>query len=97
MSLSIADVEKIALLARLSVTPDDAPRYASSLSAILEFVSQLDQVNTDHISPMSHPLDLTQRLRDDQITETNERDLFQKIAPKTVAGLYLVPKVIAED
>lgn len=97
MSLSIADVEKIALLARLSVNHDDLQQYASNLSNILDFVSQLDKVNTDKISPMSHPLDLTQRLREDQITEPNERAQFQKIAPKTVAGLYLVPKVIAED
>lgn len=96
MSLSIKDVEKIALLARLAITPQDTEKYVKNLSNILDFVSELNAVDTSNIEPLAHPLDLTQRLREDIVTETNQRDQFQAIAPKALAGLYLVPKVIAD-
>lgn len=95
MSLTPDDVRIIARLARLAISEQDIPRYADNLSRILDFVAQLDQADTSHVAPMAHPLSsLTQRLRDDVVTETSQRDLFQENAPQVDAGLYLVPKVI---
>lgn len=94
MSLTPDDVLTIARLARLTIAEQDVPVYADNLSRILEFVAQLDAVDTSGIAPMAHPLDMAQRLREDVVVETNERDLFQKNAPQVEAGLYLVPKVI---
>ena len=97
MPLERDDVEKIAHLARLSLTEEQIPFYASNLSKILDLVKQIDDAKTDHIEPMAHPLeDMNQRFREDKVTETNQRELFQSIAPLTEAGLYLVPKVIEE-
>ena len=70
------------------------PGYARNLSDILALVEQLNAVDTAGVEPMAHPLDATQRLRPDEVTETDEREAFQAIAPQTEAGLYLVPKVI---
>jgi aspartyl-tRNA(Asn)/glutamyl-tRNA(Gln) amidotransferase subunit C len=64
------------------------------LSRILEFVEQMNKVNTTGIKPMAHPLEAIQRLRPDEITETNQREIFQSGAPQIEAGVYLVPKVI---
>ena len=94
MALDRRDVENIAHLARLALAEEDVPRYVRELSSILDLVQQLQQVDTTGVPPMAHPLDATQRLRADQVTETNQRELFQSIAPQTEAGLYLVPKVI---
>ena len=94
MSLEKADVEKIAHLARLAIDEKDVPEYAKNLSSILDLVEQMNSVDTDDVSPMAHPLDATQRLRIDEVTETNQRDKFQQIAPNVEDGLYLVPKVI---
>lgn len=94
MSLTPDDVKAIARLARLSIAEQDIPAYAKSLSSILEFVAQLDKVDTSKVVPMAHPLDMTQRLRDDQVSQQVERDRYQENAPETEAGLYLVPKVI---
>ncbi|HEC16526.1 MAG TPA: Asp-tRNA(Asn)/Glu-tRNA(Gln) amidotransferase subunit GatC [Sedimenticola sp.] len=94
MSLDRADVEKIAHLARLEVEPDDMAAIAAELSNILELVEQMNAVDTEGVAPMAHPLHMVQRLRADEVTETNRREAFQAIAPQTEAGLYLVPKVI---
>ena len=94
MSLDKDDVVKIAHLARLTVDDADIPRYARELSNILSLVEQMNQVDTDQVTPMAHPLDTSQRLRADVVSETNERELFQANAPQVEAGLYLVPKVI---
>lgn len=94
MSLTAADVKKIAHLARLNMSEADIAVYTPQLSTILEFVAQMNQADTSHIDPVANPLDLSQRLRVDVVTEKNERDKFQKIAPEVQAGLYLVPKVI---
>lgn len=94
MSLERSDVEKIAHLARLEVAEADIPEIARNLSNILDLVAQMDAVHTDGVTPMAHPLDAVQRLRADEVTETNQREEFQKIAPATENGLYLVPKVI---
>jgi len=94
MTLETADVEKIAHLARLAIDPGDIPEYARNLSAILAFVEQLNTVDTTGVEPLAHPLDATQRLRPDMVTEVDEREIFQQIAPRTEDGLYLVPRVI---
>ena len=95
MSLGPAEVEKIALLARLAISPDDVPNYAHDLSAILDFVEQMNAVDTDGVEPMAHPLlDMTQRFRHDVVIESSQRDQFLATAPLSQAGLYLVPKVI---
>jgi aspartyl-tRNA(Asn)/glutamyl-tRNA(Gln) amidotransferase subunit C len=94
MSLDKTDVEKIAYLARLAIDDNDIPSYVRELSNIFDLVEQLGEADTSNISPMAHPLDAHQRLRPDVVTETNQRELFQSIAPETVDGIYLVPQVI---
>jgi aspartyl-tRNA(Asn)/glutamyl-tRNA(Gln) amidotransferase subunit C len=94
MALDAAAVAKIAHLARLGIDPADVPEYAGSLSAILAFVEQLNAVDTTGVTPLAHPLDATQRLRADVVSEDNERENFQSVAPATQDGLYLVPQVI---
>jgi aspartyl-tRNA(Asn)/glutamyl-tRNA(Gln) amidotransferase subunit C len=94
MVLDAADVEKIAHLARLGINADDIPGYARNLTDILAFVEQLNNVDTTGVEPLAHPLDATQRLRADEVTETNNREHFQRSAPETESGLYLVPQVI---
>ncbi len=95
MTLLDADVEKIAHLARLAISPDETDRYAQDLSKILDLVAQMDAVDTQGVEPMAHPLtDMAQRLRPDAASEANQRERFQAIAPLTEGGLYLVPRVI---
>ncbi len=94
MSFSVTDVEKTAQLARLSVSAEDCTFYADQLDRIFQLVEQMSAVNTDDIEPMAHPQDIKLRLREDTVTEQNQRELFQSIAPETEQGLYLVPKVI---
>jgi len=94
MSLTVDDVNKIAYLARLGIDAQDTESYAKDLSGMLDLVAQMSAVNTNDVTPMAHPLDQTQRLRPDQVSETNNREAFQAIAPQIEAGLYLVPKVI---
>lgn len=94
MSLDKADVEKIAHLARIAIDEEMIPEYAHSLSGILELVEQMNAVDTDAVAPMAHPLDMAQRLREDLVSEGNQRDKFQAIAPKVEDGLFLVPQVI---
>jgi aspartyl-tRNA(Asn)/glutamyl-tRNA(Gln) amidotransferase subunit C len=94
MSLSDAEVHKIAHLARLKIDEAEVPGYAHNLSNILALVEQMNAVDTTGIAPMAHPQDVSQRLRADVVTEQDQHSLFQSIAPLTEAGLYLVPKVI---
>jgi aspartyl-tRNA(Asn)/glutamyl-tRNA(Gln) amidotransferase subunit C len=94
MSLTTDDVKKIAHLARLGIAEQDIEHYAKDLSGMLDLMTQMGTLDTQGVQPMAHPLDQTQRLRADVVTETDQRQLFQSIAPQTEAGLYLVPKVI---
>ncbi|MEJ2212490.1 MAG: Asp-tRNA(Asn)/Glu-tRNA(Gln) amidotransferase subunit GatC [Gammaproteobacteria bacterium] len=94
MSLTPDDVQKIAHLAKLGVSDEEASAVAGDLTNILNLVEQMQQVDTTDVLPMSHPLHMTQRLRPDEVSESNQRDKFQSIAPATENGLYLVPKVI---
>ena len=94
MALEKDDVDKIANLAKLEISDNEADKVRENLSAILELVDQMQAVNTDDITPMAHPLDTTQPLRVDEVTAEDHRDEYQQIAPATENGLYLVPKVI---
>lgn len=94
MSLSKQDVEHIAHLARLEVSSDELDEYVAKLSSIIDLVAQLGAVDAGGVTPMAHPLDMGQRLRPDEVTETDQRELFQENAPDVVHGLYRVPKVI---
>lgn len=94
MSLSPKDVEKIAKLAQIAIDEARIPDYVSELSRCLTLLEQIGRVDTTGIAPMSHPLDMYQRLRADKVTEIDQREAFQAIAPATEAGLYLVPRVL---
>ena len=93
-SLDADTVRGIAYLARLHVADEELPGYVGELSRILELVERMDAVPTGDVEPMAHPLDQTQRLRADVVTEDDQRELFQAAAPAVRDGLYLVPKVI---
>jgi aspartyl-tRNA(Asn)/glutamyl-tRNA(Gln) amidotransferase subunit C len=95
MSITREQVENIARLARLSLAADEAPRYAEALSRVLALVEQLQGVDTAGVAPMAHPLPgLRARLRADDVSETDQHELYQRNAPQVQAGLYLVPRVI---
>lgn len=94
MSLSQTDVKRIAHLARIEVSDAEAEATLQKLSGILGLIEQMQAVDTTGITPMSHSQDVTQRLREDIVTEINQRELFQSVAPAVEKGLYLVPKVI---
>lgn len=94
MALQLEDIKRIAYLARIEVSDSEAQETLSKLSGILGLIEQMQAVDTTGIEPMSHSQDVTQRLREDVVTKTNQRALFQSIAPATQEGLYLVPKVI---
>jgi aspartyl-tRNA(Asn)/glutamyl-tRNA(Gln) amidotransferase subunit C len=94
MSLNSADIKRIAHLARIEISDVEADATLTKLTGILGLIEQMQAVDTTGIVPMSHSQDVTQRLRDDIVIETNQRELFQSIAPAVEDGLYLVPKVI---
>jgi aspartyl-tRNA(Asn)/glutamyl-tRNA(Gln) amidotransferase subunit C len=94
MTITVDEIARIAQLARLELSEEQASQHASELSRILDLVDQMNAVDTGGVEPMAHPLDATQRLRPDVVTESDQRDLFQAGAPAVDSGLYLVPKVI---
>jgi aspartyl-tRNA(Asn)/glutamyl-tRNA(Gln) amidotransferase subunit C len=94
MALTTADLHRIAHLARLTLSDAEATRYGKELSTILDLVAQMGTVDTKNVPALAHSLDLTQRVRADRVTEPDQRDACQAIAPAVDAGLYLVPKVI---
>ena len=94
VSLNKQQVEDIAMLARLRLDDSEIDDVVQKLSNIVDFVDQLQAAPTDDVVPMAHPLNQTQRLRADLVTEVDERDYIQENAPQTEDGLYLVPKVI---
>ena len=94
MSVSRSDVQLIAALAHLEVDEEMLDAYAAELSNIMEMVGEMQEVDTDAIEPMPHPQDIELRLRSDDVTEPEQRDDLQEIAPQTSDGLYLVPKVL---
>jgi len=94
VALTRADIDHIAHLARLAVSEAEVPEYVGKLSRILDLVDQLKQADTRGVEPMAHPLEMSQRLRSDEITEHDHREYYQRNAPEAEQGLYLVPRVI---
>ena len=96
-TLKTDDINHIAHLARLSIPEEENDALLNELNKILGMVAKMSAVNTDNIDPLAHPYDEKQPLRADVVTETDERQLFQKLAPQTQAGLYIVPAVIDNE
>jgi aspartyl-tRNA(Asn)/glutamyl-tRNA(Gln) amidotransferase subunit C len=94
MSLSDDQIRRLARLARIALQPGEIREVGERLNRILGLVSEMQAVDTAGIEPMSHALDLVQRLRPDEVTEGDRRELYQSVAPAVEGGLYLVPKVI---
>jgi aspartyl-tRNA(Asn)/glutamyl-tRNA(Gln) amidotransferase subunit C len=94
MAVDLADIEKVAALARIKLDQESILEVSQSISDILSMVDTMQSVDTDGIEPMANPHDATQRLRPDSVTEHNQREAFQRIAPLVEDGLYLVPRVI---
>ena len=92
--LSIDQVRAIADLARIDVPTSELGRLQDELNGILAMVDAMRAVDTAGVEPMAHPQAVSQRLREDRVTETDQRELFQGVAPQTEDGLYLVPRVI---
>ena len=93
MAFDKSEVEKVAQLARLHVSEAEAIEVASRITDILALIDQMQSIDTDGVEPLAHPLDVTQPLREDKVTEENRRDELQTLAPATEDGLYLVPRV----
>ena len=94
MSLTEADVKRMAHLARIEIEAKEVTPMLAQLSNILGLVEQMQAVDTTGVAPMAHAQDVSLRLREDRVTETDQHQAFQAIAPQVEAGLYLVPKVI---
>lgn len=94
MALTLTEVHRIAKLSRIALTDADATATQAKLDSIFGLIAQMQAVDTTGVAPMSHPQDVVQRLREDRVSETDQRAAFQAVAPEAEAGLYLVPKVI---
>ncbi len=94
MSISTSTIAEIAELARLNLVAQDLPVLESKLARVLELVNKLNVADIQHVEPMAHPFDAQVSLREDLVTEHDQRDSFLALAPETQAGLYLVPKVL---
>lgn len=97
MSLTDLDVKKISHLARLNFPENQLDKIAKELSNILQLIEHMNQEETNDIEPLSHPLETTQPLRSDVISEGNQRDHFLKNAPEAIMGLFIVPQVIENE
>lgn len=94
MTVHEDEIARLAELARIRIADDQVPAVTRRIGDILGMVEQLQAVDTDGIEPMTNPLDAVQCLRPDRVTESNQRDALQAVAPAVENGLYLVPKVI---
>ncbi len=94
MSLNHEDIRRLAHLARIAVTDREVAEISIKLNSVLAMIEEMRAVDTTGVTPMAHGIDVVQRLREDRVTETNQRELLQPIAPQVEDGLYLVPKVI---
>ena len=94
MAIDHHTINHIANLARIHVDDAEIERYTSELSRILDLVEQMNAVDTDDVEPLTHPQDRRLRMREDVVTEHDQRADYQTIAPAVESGLYLVPKVI---
>jgi aspartyl-tRNA(Asn)/glutamyl-tRNA(Gln) amidotransferase subunit C len=94
MALTLDDVKRVAHLARIAISDNEAQATHTQLRGIFDLIAQMQAVDVEAIEPMSHAQDVVQRLRDDAVTESDQRARFQAVAPQVETGLYLVPKVI---
>ncbi len=94
MSLTLDDVKRVAMLARIEVTDAESAQILEQLSGVFKLIEQMQAVGTTGVEPMAHAQDVVARLRPDAVTEGDEHELFQSVAPAVEADLYLVPKVI---
>ncbi len=94
MALDQSEIDKLAALARITISPEESHLVTERISAVLNLVEQLQAQDTRAVDPMAHPLDSTQRLRTDQVTESNNRATLMGNAPAAEDGLFLVPRVI---
>lgn len=98
MALTSQDISRVANLARLALRPDETERTLSQLNGFFDLVAQMDAINTDGVEPLAHPAavlgQVALRLREDKVTEPNQREASQVSAPAVEGGLFLVPKVI---
>ena len=94
MSLSDDQIRRLARLARIALEPAEIPEVGERLNRILGLVAEMQAVDTSGTEPMAHALEVVQRLRPDEVTETDQHERYQSVAPKAQDGLYLVPKVI---
>ncbi|MCT2531477.1 Asp-tRNA(Asn)/Glu-tRNA(Gln) amidotransferase subunit GatC [SAR92 clade bacterium H921] len=94
MSIERHEIEKLAMLSRIAISDSTIVEVSQRLGSVLDLVDQLQGVNTEGVQAMSHPMQAIQRLREDEVSELNQREALQKIAPDTEEGLFLVPKVI---
>ncbi len=92
--ISNDEVKAIARLARIDIDDEHVANFAHDLTRILDFIAEMDAVDTSAVEPLAHPLEVAARTRPDEVRERDERAAFQAGAPQTEAGLYLVPKVI---
>jgi aspartyl-tRNA(Asn)/glutamyl-tRNA(Gln) amidotransferase subunit C len=92
--LSLEQIARLAHLARLELSAEESAALQQQINDILAMVDKMGAVDTTGVAPMSHPQEVSQRLREDRVTETDQRELFQSIAPQVEDGLYIVPKVI---
>lgn len=94
MAIEASKAKKVARLARLSIDQDSVAATTSTIGQILELVDRMQAIDTSEIEPLANPLEATQRLRADQVSEDNQRDKLQSCAPAVEEGLFLVPRVI---
>lgn len=94
MALSLSDVEKIARLSKISLTDEEKAKNLEELNRIFEMIGEMQRVDTSNTAPLAHPIEMTQRLREDVADAPDCRDDFLRNAPHTESGLFLVPKVI---
>ena len=94
MKLTRQNVAHIAHLARLEIGPDELDGVVEKLGRIVTFVDQLQLADTSAVTPMAHPMDMSQRLRPDAVTEVDRRDLYQQNSAAVEDGLYTVPRVL---
>lgn len=94
MTIELKDIETIAHLARLQLSPAEQQEALKSINNILVLINQMQEIDTSGVVPLAHAYDASQRCREDKVTETDQRDLLLAGAPSTANGLFLVPKVI---
>jgi aspartyl-tRNA(Asn)/glutamyl-tRNA(Gln) amidotransferase subunit C len=94
MSITDDQIRGIAHLARVAISPEELPGYCENMSNILNFIEQMNAIDTTGVEPLAHPFATYQRTRPDSVTESNQREALLALSEQSEQGLYLVPKVI---